>query len=96
MKFSRDAAIQTVRPDRKYNAPSDGRRKESLAMKRKYKVGGGCVLCLMCVLECPVKAISIRENVSAYIDPARCIGCGRCADNCQAEIIVPDTDSEEN
>ena len=58
--------------------------------KKRYKVGGGCVLCLMCAYECPQKAIEIRENVSAYIDPEKCVGCGRCYDACQAEAIIED------
>jgi len=53
----------------------------------KYKVAGGCVLCLMCVYECPVGAITIEENVSARIDTDKCIGCGSCQANCQAEAI---------
>ena len=57
-------------------------------MSVKYKVGGGCVLCLMCVYECPVNAISIIEDVSAKIDETKCIGCGRCFRNCQREAIV--------
>ena len=58
-------------------------------MKTKYQVGGGCVLCLMCVYECPKKAITIEENVSTHIDLAKCIGCGRCYDACQSEAIIP-------
>jgi len=57
-------------------------------MSVKYKVGTGCVLCLMCVYECPVGAISIIENVSTKIDETKCLGCGRCADNCQREVII--------
>ena len=57
-------------------------------MKYYYRVGGGWVLCLMCVYECKVGAIRIEENHSAVIDETRCVGCGRCADNCQAEAIV--------
>ena len=56
-------------------------------MKTVYKVDGGCVLCLMCVYQCPVKAISILEDVSTEIDPEMCIGCGKCANSCQAEAI---------
>ncbi|MBQ7108961.1 MAG: 4Fe-4S binding protein [Clostridia bacterium] len=41
----------------------------------------------MCVYECPVDAISIQENVSVNIDADKCIGCGRCYRNCQAEAI---------
>ena len=52
-----------------------------------YQVGPGCVLCLMRVYECPVKAISIHEDESACIDADKCIGCGRCAYNCQSEAI---------
>ncbi|MGN1048602.1 MAG: DUF362 domain-containing protein [Eubacteriales bacterium] len=58
-------------------------------MKTYYKVEGGCVLCLMCMDECPVGAIHIEENVSSFIDKDKCIGCGRCARNCQAEAIIP-------
>jgi len=54
----------------------------------KFKVGGGCVLCLMCVYECPLGAISVKENESTYIDPEKCVGCGRCYTNCQAEAII--------
>jgi len=57
-------------------------------MKTKYSVDGGCVLCLMCVYKCPVKAISIIEDVSTEIDSEKCIGCGMCYNNCQAEAIV--------
>lgn len=57
-------------------------------MSVKYKVNGGCVLCLMCVYECPVGAITIEENVSTVIDPDKCIGCGSCYRNCQTGAIV--------
>ena len=56
-------------------------------MSTKYRVGSGCVLCLMCVYECPVGAISIKENVSTVIDEKKCLGCGKCYNNCQAEAI---------
>lgn len=58
------------------------------SMRYYYQVRGGCVLCLMCVYECKVGAIRIEENRSVVIDETRCVGCGRCADNCQAEAIV--------
>ena len=58
----------------------------------KYKVDGGCVLCLMCVYECPVKAISIKENESTVIDEDKCIGCGKCYRNCQTGAIVKITE----
>lgn len=64
-------------------------------MKTIYKVRGGCVLCLECFYSCPVRAIEIIANVSAKIDPEKCIGCGRCYDNCQPEAIVK-VKQEEN
>lgn len=57
-------------------------------MKRVCRVDGGCVLCLMCYYQCPKKAITIEENVSARINEEICIGCGKCYDNCQAEAII--------
>ena len=64
-------------------------------MKTIYKVRGGCVLCLECFYSCPVRAIEIIANVSAKIAPEKCIGCGRCYDNCQPEAIVK-VKQEEN
>jgi len=56
-------------------------------MKTVYKVDGGCVLCLMCVYQCPRRAINIIEDVSTEIDQEKCIACGKCAKICQAEAI---------
>ena len=58
-------------------------------MKTIYKVRGGCVLCLECYYTCPVRAITIIENVSARIDPDKCIGCNRCASVCQCDVLYP-------
>ena len=57
-------------------------------MKKKFTVEGGCVLCLSCVYQCSVRAISIIEDVSVVIDKDKCLGCGKCADVCQMEAIV--------
>ena len=57
-------------------------------MKNKYTVEGGCVLCLSCIYQCPVRAISIIEDVSVVIDKEKCLGCGKCAAVCQMEAIV--------
>ncbi len=65
-------------------------------MKYIYQVGEGCALCLCCVYGCPVRAITVEEDVSAVIDPDKCIGCGKCFDNCQAEAIVRVEKKEEN
>ena len=63
-------------------------------MSIKYRVNGGCVLCLMCVYECPVGAISIKEDVSTVIDEEKCLVCGSCYRNCQTGAIVK-VESEE-
>lgn len=60
-----------------------------MANKIKYRVEGGCVVCMTCLYQCPVKAISLIEDVSAVIDSDKCVGCGRCYNNCQPEAIVP-------
>ncbi|MBQ7336360.1 MAG: 4Fe-4S binding protein [Clostridia bacterium] len=57
-------------------------------MKKTFTVKGGCVLCLNCVYQCPVRAISIIEDVSVAIDKEKCLGCGKCAKSCQMEAIV--------
>ena len=56
--------------------------------KYYYSVEGGCAVCMECLSMCPVKAITLIPDVSAKIDPEKCIGCGRCYQNCQAEAIV--------
>ena len=56
--------------------------------KYYYKVDGGCVLCLCCIYGCPVRAIRVEEDVSAVIDPDKCIGCGMCARGCPAGCIA--------
>ena len=61
----------------------------------KYRVSGGCVLCLMCVYECPNGAISIKENETTVIDKEKCIGCARCYRNCQTGAIVKDEEEGE-
>lgn len=57
--------------------------------KTKYKVVGGCQCCMTCLYQCPVKAITLVEDVSAVIDAQKCIGCGSCYDACQPGAIEP-------
>ena len=59
----------------------------NMAKKIKYKVVGGCVTCMTCLYQCPKRAISLIEDVSAVIDPEKCIGCGRCFSVCQPGAI---------
>jgi uncharacterized Fe-S center protein len=53
-----------------------------------YHVRGGCVCCTTCRNICPTGAIEIGPG-GARIDPDLCVGCGRCADDCHMEAIVP-------
>ena len=58
-----------------------------MAKKYRYRVGGGCQCCMTCLYQCPAHAISIIEDVSAVIDPDKCLGCGKCYNACQPEAI---------
>ena len=62
---------------------------------KKYKVRGGCVLCVTCQTVCPVNAIRI-DGDGAHIDPAVCVACGQCKANCPAEAIEEVKDAEGN
>ena len=54
-----------------------------------YQVGQGCRGCIAhrCMAACPKGAITLDENRHARIDPARCVGCGRCASACPYSAI---------
>ncbi|MBQ7566980.1 MAG: 4Fe-4S binding protein [Oscillospiraceae bacterium] len=49
---------------------------------------------MTCRYECPVGAISLIEDVSAQIDPEKCLGCGSCFDACQPGAIEPYEEEE--
>jgi NAD-dependent dihydropyrimidine dehydrogenase PreA subunit len=51
-----------------------------------YKISDECVNCGSCDSECPVEAISEKDN-ARWIDPAKCTDCGTCAAVCPAEAI---------
>ncbi len=59
-----------------------------------FMVTQGCTLCGMCVYECPNGAVFLTET-GAQINPDKCIGCGRCADNCASEAITKKEDEIE-
>ena len=67
-----------------------------MAKKIKYRVDGGCVLCMTCLYQCPVRAITLIPDVSARIDPEKCVGCGSCYDACQPSAIYPYEVESEN
>lgn len=36
----------------------------------------------------PAAAIEIVRGIAAQVDPAKCVGCGKCARECPASVIV--------
>jgi len=62
--------------------------KGEVMARKVFQVRRGCTFCGTCVTVCPHKAIDFTEK-GAAIDPAACVGCGVCADNCASEAIVP-------
>ena len=63
-----------------------------MSRRIRYRVAGGCALCMTCIYQCPVQAISLIEDVSAVIDQETCIGCGSCFDACQPGAIVQESE----
>jgi ferredoxin len=51
-----------------------------------------CVSCGVCVDDCPVGAISMKENQAAVINEEECIRCGRCHDICPQEAVRHDSE----
>ena len=56
---------------------------------RQYRVTENCQNCLAasCQKVCPKEAVSFR-NGKSYIDPDRCIKCGKCAAACPYNAII--------
>ena len=52
-----------------------------------YRVTEACTNCGSFESECPVSAISEKDN-ARYIDPETCIDCGACAAACPTEAII--------
>jgi len=50
------------------------------------KCSYGCIACLKCVRVCPHEAITVSDNL-ACVEPAKCDGCGKCADVCVTGCI---------
>jgi ferredoxin len=51
-----------------------------------------CVSCGVCVDDCPVGAITLKENQKAIINEDECIRCGRCHDVCPEEAVRHDSE----
>ena len=51
-----------------------------------------CVGCSVCVDDCPVGAIILKDDQKAVINEDECIRCGRCHDVCQQEAVRHDSE----
>jgi ferredoxin len=51
-----------------------------------------CVGCGVCVDDCPVGAITLKEDQKAVINEDECIRCGRCHDVCPQEAVRHDSE----
>jgi len=54
-----------------------------------------CVGCGICVKECPVNAISMKEG-KAEIDMEKCIRCGKCHNVCPQEAVRHDSEKNKS
>jgi len=57
-----------------------------MAEHRKYRITRGCTQCGTCIFECRVGAIQETDH-GFIIEDAKCVGCGRCYQNCASEAI---------
>ena len=51
-----------------------------------------CVGCGVCVQNCPVGAMTLKEDHKAIINENECIRCGRCHDICPREAVRHDSE----
>jgi len=51
-----------------------------------------CVGCGVCVDDCPVGAITLKENQTAVINEDECIRCGRCHEVCPEDAVRHDSE----
>ncbi len=52
-----------------------------------FKINDSCVNCGACEPDCPVGAISEKDD-KRVIDAEACISCGTCAAECPSEAII--------
>lgn len=52
-----------------------------------FKITDNCVNCGACEPDCPVEAITEKDD-KRVIDQEKCISCGTCVASCPAEAIV--------
>ena len=51
-----------------------------------------CVGCGVCVDDCPMGAIILKDDRKAVINEGECIRCGRCHDVCPQEAVRHDSE----
>jgi len=51
-----------------------------------------CVGCGVCVDDCPVGAITLKDDQKAIINEDKCIRCARCHDVCPQEAVRHDSE----
>ena len=51
-----------------------------------------CMSCGVCVDDCPVGAITLKDNQKAAINEDECIRCGQCHDVCPQEAVRHDSE----
>jgi ferredoxin len=54
-----------------------------------YFISDECIMCDLCVAECPENAISAGDPIYV-INPDICNDCGECADVCPVEACTPE------
>lgn len=76
--------IVKLLPERQRYIPAcSSQDKGAVVMKNCFV---GCLGCMKCQMECPMKAITVENNL-ASIDHTKCVNCGHCAQVCPRGII---------
>ncbi len=78
------------------SAADDGALPASTANRRVARVAGSCfsvqgVICRLCEMQCPEKAIRLISLCGGYARPQvsaeRCTGCGECVTACPSGAL---------
>ncbi|MDK2790985.1 MAG: energy-converting hydrogenase subunit [Methanothermococcus sp.] len=79
---------KSVKSQSDFNFEPSVRCNEMRSISSNY-VDGGCVLCNICVKNCPEDAIQIKEvEKFEIIKDVNCIGCGTCSNVCPNDAIT--------